>query len=93
MASEQAMKAALAELEASSKPNYTQIAAKYKLGRHAVSRRYQGKTTSQAEHTSNHLRCLTDIQEQILIDQINDLIDHGIPPTSQIVKNFAKEII
>jgi hypothetical protein len=48
MAHEQAMKAALAELEASPKPNYTEIAEKYKLGRHAVSRRHQGKTTSRA---------------------------------------------
>jgi len=40
MAHEQAMKAALAELEASSKPNYTEIAAKHKLGRHALLRRY-----------------------------------------------------
>jgi hypothetical protein len=46
MAHEQAIKAALAELEASSKPNYTEIAAKHKLGRHALSQRHQGKTTS-----------------------------------------------
>jgi hypothetical protein len=46
MAHEQDMKAALAELEASSKPNYTEIAEKYKLGRHALSWRHQGKTTS-----------------------------------------------
>jgi hypothetical protein len=46
MAHEQDMKAALAELEASSKPNYTEIAEKYKLKRHALSRRHQGKTTS-----------------------------------------------
>jgi hypothetical protein len=46
MAHEQDMKAALAELEASSKPNYTKIAEKYKLGRYALSRRHQGKTTS-----------------------------------------------
>jgi hypothetical protein len=61
MAHEQAMKAALAELEAPSKPNYTEIAGKHKLGRHAVSRRHQGKTTSRAEYVSNHRQCLTDI--------------------------------
>jgi hypothetical protein len=93
MAHKQAMKAALAALEASSKPNYTEIAEQYKLGRHAVSRRHQGKTTSQAKYVSNHRQCLTDIQEQILIDQINHLTDQGMPPTSQMVKNFAKEII
>jgi hypothetical protein len=93
MAHEQDMKAALAELEASSKPNYTEIAEKYKLGRHALSRRHQGKTTSRADYFSNHRQCLTNIQEEILIDQINRLTDRGMPPTSQMVKNFAEEII
>jgi hypothetical protein len=93
MAHEQDMKAALAELEASSKPNYTEIAEKYKLGRHALSWRHQGKTTSQADYFSNYRQCLTNIQEEILIDQINRLTDRGIPPTSQMVKNFIEEII
>jgi hypothetical protein len=93
MTHEQDMKAALAELEASSKPNYTEIAEKYKLGRHALSLRHQGKTTSQADYFSNHRQCLTNIQEEILIDQINRLTDQGMPPTSQMVKNFAEEII
>jgi hypothetical protein len=75
MAREQDMKAALAELEASSKPNYTEIAEKYKLGRHALSRRHQGKTTSRADYFSNHRQCLTNVQEEILIDQINRLTD------------------
>jgi hypothetical protein len=93
MAHEQDMKAALAELDASSKPNYTEIAEKYKLGRYALSRRHQGKTTSRADYFSNHRQCLTNIQEEILIDQINRLTDRGMPLTSQMVKNFAKEII
>jgi len=93
MAHKQAMKAALAELEASLQPNYTEIAAKHKLGRHALSRCHQGKTTSQADYFSNHRQCLTNVQEEILIDQINRLTDRGMPPTSQMVKNFAEEII
>jgi hypothetical protein len=40
MTSEEAMKKALAELESSSKPNYTEIAKKYEIGRHVLSRRY-----------------------------------------------------
>ena len=90
---EQAMKAALAELESSSKPNYTEVAAKYKLRRYALSRRHQGKTTSRADYFSNHRQCLTNVQEEILIDQINRLTNWGMPPTSQMVKNFAEEII
>jgi len=93
MTHEQDMKAALAELEASSKPNYTEISEKYKLRRYALSRRHQGKTTSWADYFSNHWQCLTNIQEEILINQINRLTDQGMPPTSQMVKNFAEEII
>jgi hypothetical protein len=90
---EQAMKAALAELKASSKPNYTEIAEEYKLKRYAVSRRHQGKTTSRADYFSNHRQCFTNIQEEILIDQINRLTDQGMPLTSQMVKDFTAEII
>jgi hypothetical protein len=93
MTNEEAMKKALAELESSSKPNYTEIAEKYKIGRHALSRRHQGQTTSRRDFFSNHRQCLTDIQEELLVDQINRLTDRGIPPTSQMVKNFAEEII
>ena len=87
------MKAALAELEASEKPNYSEIARKYNLKRHALSRRHQGQTTSRADYISSHQQCLTNAQEQVLIDQINRLTERGIPPTSKIVKNFAEEII
>ncbi len=93
MAHEQAMKAALAELEASSKPNYTEIAEKYKLGCHALSQCHQGKTTSRVDYFSNQRQCLTNIQEEILIDQISCLTNQGMPLTSQMVKNFAEEII
>jgi hypothetical protein len=93
MTNEEAIKKALAELESSSKPNYTEIAQKYEIGRHALSRRHQGQTTSRHDFFSSHRQCLTDIQEELLIDQINRLTDRGIPPTSQMVKNFAEEII
>jgi hypothetical protein len=33
------------------------------------------------------------MQKRILIKQINRFTDRGIPPTSKMVKNFAKEII
>jgi hypothetical protein len=93
MTNEEAMKKALAELESSSKPNYTEIAKRYEIGRHALSRRHQGQTTLRRDFFSNHRQCLTDIQEELLINQINRLTDRGIPLTSQIVKNFIDEII
>jgi hypothetical protein len=90
---EESMQKALAELRLYSKPNITEIAKKWEVGRHALSRRHKGETTSRRDFFSNHKQCLTDIQEQYLIDQINRLTDRGIPPTSQMVKNFAEEII
>jgi Tc5 transposase-like DNA-binding protein len=33
------------------------------------------------------------VQEEVLIKHINDLTDRNLPPTTQIVKNLAEEII
>ena len=68
MTDEQAMAKALADLELYLKPNYTAIAKKHGVGRHALSRRHQGQTTSRRDFFSNHKQCLTDIQEGLLID-------------------------
>ena len=87
------MKKALAEIESSLEPNCTQIAEKYSLVLSTLIRRAQGKTTSRAEFQSQVHQCLTNAQERVLINQINCLTAHGIPPTSQMVKNFAEEII
>jgi hypothetical protein len=53
-------------------------------------RRAQGKITSREEFNSQTLQCLTNAQERVLI---NRLTECGIPPTSQMVKNFAEEMI
>ena len=93
MVNEQAMQKALAEIESSSAPNLTEIAKKYKLDRSTLSRRAAGKTVSRAEFQSQVHQCLTNAQERVLINQINRLTDRGIPPTSQMVKNFVQEMI
>jgi hypothetical protein len=56
-------------------------------------RRYKGQTTSRAEATSRYHKLLTDTQEEALIDQINKLAVRGLPPTTQMVRNLAEEII
>ena len=43
--------------------------------------------------TSDTRRRLTDVQEETLIKYINKLSDRGLPPTPQIVKTLAEEII
>jgi Tc5 transposase DNA-binding domain len=93
MVNEDDMKKALAEIESSSKPNYTEIAQKHGLVLSTLLRRVQGKTTSRAEFQSQVHQCLTNAQERVLINQVNRLTERGIPPTSQMVKNFAEEMI
>jgi hypothetical protein len=93
MTHEERMEKALAELESCSKPNYAALAKKYELERSTLSRHARGKTTSREEFQSEKHQCLTNAQERVLINQINRLTDQGIPPTSQMVKNFAEEII
>jgi hypothetical protein len=93
MVNEDDMKKALAEIESSSKPNYTEIAQKHSLVLSTLLRRVQGKTTSRAEYQSQVRQCLTNAQERVLINQINRLTERGIPPTSQMVRNFAEEMI
>jgi Tc5 transposase DNA-binding domain len=93
MTYEDCMTKALAELESSSKPNYSAVAKKYGLVRSTLTRRALGETTSRKQFQSDKHQCLTDTQEWVLINQINRLTERGIPPTSQMVKNFAEEII
>jgi hypothetical protein len=40
MTNEEAIKKALADLESYSKPNYTEIVKKHRVGRHVLSRRH-----------------------------------------------------
>jgi ribosomal protein S24E len=90
---EEDMRKALAEIESSEAPDYAIIARKYGLMRSTLSRRARGQTTSRTEFQSQIHQCLTNAQERVLINQINRLTGRGIPPTSQMVKNFAEEMI
>ena len=93
MVNEQDIQKALAEIESSLDPNYTAIAKKWGLTPSTVIRRAQGKTSSMEEFQSQVHQCLTNAQEHVLINQINCLTKRGIPPTSQMVRNFAEEMI
>ena len=93
MVNEEDMKKALAEIESSKDPNYTTIAKKHGLTPSTLIRRAQGKTTSRAEFQDQVHQCLTNAQERVLVNQINRLTDRGMPPTSQMVRNFAEEMI
>ena len=84
---------AIDQLNQQSKPNVSEIARKFGLVKSTLRRRYRGKTVSRHEINSEYKQRLNCIQEEALIAQINRLTDRGIPPTSQLVRNFAQEMI
>jgi hypothetical protein len=79
---EEDIRKALAEIESSKALDYAAIAREYRLMQSTLSRYAGGLTTSQAEFQSQIRQYLTNTQERILINQINYLTEHGIPPTS-----------
>ncbi len=87
------MDLALEDLDTQKQPNYSATARKYGVNRTTLSKRHWGKTTSKAVAISKHCQRLTIQQEEALITQINELTNRGIPPTSQIVRNMAEEMI
>jgi Tc5 transposase DNA-binding domain len=90
---EERMTAAFAVLDLQERPKYAEVAKEYKLERTTLAKRYKGQTVSRKVFLSESRQCLTRAQEEALIDQINKLTDKHIPPTSQMVKNFAEEMI
>jgi hypothetical protein len=87
------MTAAMAALDLSDRKNFSTVAREYNLERTTLAKRYKGETTSRAVANSESRQCLTIEQEEVLIDQINKYTDKHIPPTSQMVRNFAEEMI
>ena len=72
--------------------DYSNAAKKFHCSHTAVMRRIKGQTKTRQEANSFWHQCLTDDEEEILISRINKLMDRGLPPTSQIIRNLAKEI-
>ena len=85
------IEAALAALDLQESPNYSATARQFNVDRTTLSRRHRGITTSKA--AGNEVRrFLSDNQELELIKYVNHLCDRGIPPTPQMLRNFAAEI-
>ena len=84
--------AAVAAIRRGEFSDYAKAAAEYECDRSAVSRRVRGLTKSRKAATSFWRQCLTDEQEEVLIQRINDLTDRGMPPTSSIIRNLIEEI-
>jgi ATP-dependent protease Clp ATPase subunit len=93
MGNDEDMEKALDALNTQLVTNYSYIAKKFNVSRTQLMRRHKGICVSRSEATSIYHRLLTNTQEEALIEQINKLTARGLPPTSQIVKNLAEEII
>jgi hypothetical protein len=72
--------------------DYSNAAKKFHCSHMAVMRRIKGLTKTWQEVNSFYHQCLTTDEEEVLISRINKLIDRGLPPISQIVRNLAEEI-
>jgi transposase-like protein len=88
----EALEAALASLELSDSVNYAQTAREYGVDPTTLRRRHKGKQVSRHQAAFESKSLLTETQEQVLISHIKRLSERVIPPTSQMVRNFAVEI-
>ena len=84
---------ALADLNCQLIPNYRKTAQTYGVDFSTLRRRFLGLTLSKEAAKSEHWQKLTNIQEEVLIELVNDLTDRAIPPTPQIPNNLAEELI
>jgi hypothetical protein len=72
-------------------PSYKEVAAKFKVSRTTLSRRYRGVQGSvQAQRINNQK--LSPQQEQELVEYINRLTKQGLQPTRTMVQNFATQV-
>ena len=83
---------AIADLESQELPNISATARKYNFERKTLANRWNGKSLSRLDSSSTYRQYLTNSQETALIELINSLTNRGMPLTSAIVKNLAKEI-
>src|SRR5690348_16496167 len=88
------IEAALASLESlklGEKPNYAATARKYGCKRSTLSKRHRGTQGTHAEKCENQ-RLLNERQEKELVQYIDRLCSRGLPPSRQMIRNFATEI-
>jgi len=87
------MEDVIAFLKSQDTLNYATAARKFNVDATTLSRRFNGKTVSRSEAASLHKKLLTDAQEHVLLERIEQLSSPGMPPTPQILENMAEEII
>ena len=85
------IEAALEHLKLTESFTYAAVADKYGVDRTTLSRRHRGLQTSRAIQKENE-RSLNATQSSQLIKYIEKLSARGLPPTADMVRNFASEI-
>ena len=85
---------AIADLESRERVEsymYDEVANKYGCSRSAVSRRWRGVSRPRADRVAES-RAIHPQQERGLIEYLTELYLKGLPPTQEIMRNFASEI-
>ena len=84
---------AVAHLKAQKQLNYAEAAKTFEVEPTTLRRRFLGITASRAQVNSEYRQLLNNVQEDTLLRYIDKLTEKHIPPTTQIVKNLAEEIL
>jgi hypothetical protein len=71
--------------------SYTRIAAKYNVDRSTLCRRHRGSQVPRQAQNLNR-RALNPQQELELIRYIEKLTQQGLPPTRDMIRNFASKV-
>ncbi|KAF2809142.1 uncharacterized protein BDZ99DRAFT_463947 [Mytilinidion resinicola] len=86
------MEVAIAELRICEGKNIAKVARGHGIIRSTLSRRYHGKTVSRSDAHENQ-RNLDAAQSAALLSYIKSLTERGLPPTIEMLRNIAAEII
>jgi hypothetical protein len=77
--------------KAGDKPLYRQTAKSFGVDRTTLARRHQGKTRSHAGEAQQRM-LLSPQQEKQLVGYIEKLEKRGLPPTREMIRNFASVV-
>ena len=93
MATNEAIELAIADLDLQETPNFTATAKKYNISRSTLSRRYKGIQLSRDESASLYRKLLTTAQEEVILKDLNNLLERGMPLTLSILLNLVQEVV
>jgi len=84
---------AIEHLNAQDRPCYASAARLFRVQETTLRRRFLRLTVSRQQAAQETHQLLNTAQEDVLLSYIDRLTDKHIPPTTQIVRNLAEEIL